>query len=80
MTRLPLAVPLAAAAFLGGCFDVSNPGTPFLVVSPILDSLFVGDTLNTLTLSYFDANGQPQPAGTAAWSSALQNVACSSAP
>jgi len=67
MTRLRFAVPLATALF-GACFDTSNPGTSFLVVSPILDSLFVGDTLDDLTVTYFDANGQPQPPGPVTWS------------
>ncbi|HEU5261677.1 MAG TPA: hypothetical protein VFU41_09685 [Gemmatimonadales bacterium] len=66
MMRPSLVVPLAAA-LLGACVDTSNPGTPFLVVSPILDSLFVRDTLD-LTVTYFDANGQPQPPGPLAWS------------
>ena len=48
MNRLPLApLLLAGAALLGGCFDLSNPNVGTVRLSPILDSMFVDDTLST---------------------------------
>lgn len=57
---------VAAAA----CGDGSGPsGTPRLLVTPVLDSLFVGDTLpaGALTATYLDAAGDTQPTGPVTW-------------
>ncbi len=66
MKRHRLALPLIAG--LTGCYDVSNPGTPILVVSPIIDSTFVGDSLPARTVTYLDANRDTQPTGPVTWS------------
>jgi len=75
MNRLPFAPLLVAgAALLGGCFDLSSPGQGSLRLSPILDSMFVGDTLSPLTLTYFDANGVQQSAGVIKWLARVDSV------
>ena len=75
MNRLPF-VPLlvAGAALLGGCFDLSNPNPGYLRLSPILDSMFVGDTLAPLTVTYLDANGTPKNPGVIRWVARVDSV------
>jgi hypothetical protein len=58
-----------------GCFDISSSGLPLLTLSPILDSMFVGDTLDSLTVRYYDANLNPQPTGPVTWSIRPDSVA-----
>jgi len=55
MKRYWLALTLVAAA---ACFDVSNPIPPSMILSPILDSLFVGDSLGPLDFAYYNSDGQ----------------------
>jgi hypothetical protein len=51
------------------CGDVGPKGSPRVVVAPLLDSLFVGDTLAPRTARYFDAKGDSQATGPVRWSS-----------
>ena len=75
MIRLPSApLLLAGAALLGGCFDLSNPSTGSARLSPILDSMFVGDTLSARTLTYLDPDGIPQNPGVIKWHITVDSV------
>jgi hypothetical protein len=65
MKRYWFALTLAAAA---ACFDVSNPIPPSLILSPILDSLFVGDSLGPLDFAYYNSDGQRANPGPLTWS------------
>ena len=66
MRRLLWCVVAAAAA----CGDGSGPsGSPRLLVKPVLDSLFVGDTGVTHTVIFFDAAGDTATPGPVRWSS-----------
>ncbi len=72
MQRLLLILGLVLA-----CGDDSGPsGTPTLTVNPLLDSVFVGDTViaGSLVAVYRDAAGQVQPAPTLRWRSATPSV------
>lgn len=40
-----------------------------VLIAPVLDSLFVGDTLAPLAVTYLGDNGQPQNPGTVTWQS-----------
>jgi len=62
---------LAAACGDGGGGGL---GTPRLFVAPILDSLFVGDTLAARTPRYFNADGDTQATGPVRWFSSDQAV------
>src|SRR5262245_28013103 len=75
MRRLGVFLFLAASA---ACSDGGGPsGSPRLIVTPILDSLFVGDTAppGAFTVTYIDAAGDTQPAGIVRWSSLKPTVA-----
>jgi len=75
MNRLPLApLLLAGAALLAGCFDLSNPNVGTVRLSPILDSMFVGDTLSARTVSYVDADGIPRSPGVIKWHITVDSV------
>src|SRR5438552_595135 len=75
MIRLPSApLLLASAALLGGCFDLSNPSTGSARLSPILDSMFVDDTLSARTLTYLDPDGIPQNPGVIKWHITVDSV------
>jgi hypothetical protein len=53
-----------------GCSTSSGPSNlAQVVVAPVLDSIFVGDSLGPLTVTYLGDNGQPQPTGTVTWQS-----------
>lgn len=58
---LALALPLASA-----CNSDSGP-TAVLSLTPVLDSVFVGDTLPAPTVHYLDLNGNPLDPGTVRW-------------
>ncbi|MGH7342234.1 MAG: hypothetical protein ACREKH_17225, partial [Candidatus Rokuibacteriota bacterium] len=65
------------AVLVAACSDSSGPGgTPQIVLSPLLDSLFVGDTLppGTITATLIDANGDTQPAFNLRWRSSDTSV------
>jgi hypothetical protein len=70
MYRLLLSLALVAA-----CGPSSPAASPRVVVNPILDSLFVGDTLAARSATYLDTHGDPQPAGPVRWTSSDTNVA-----
>jgi len=75
MIRLPSApLLLAGTALLGGCFDLSNPSTGSARLSPILDSMFVDDTLSARTLTYLDPDGIPQNPGVIKWHITVDSV------
>ncbi len=66
----------ALAALIAACSSgTTNAGTPYIVVSPIVDSLFVGDSAPPPQVTYYDASGKQQPTGTIAWSSNATIVA-----
>ena len=66
-----LTVALAAA-----CADAGPSGVDYLRLAPILDSLYVGDTLAPpYTVSHITAAGDTQPPGALAWTSAVPAVA-----
>jgi hypothetical protein len=75
MNRFPFApLLLAGGVLLGGCFDLSNSAVGSLRLSPILDSMFVGDTLSPLTVSYFDADGVQRSPGPITWHATVDSV------
>lgn len=63
--RFWLALTIVAAA---ACFDVSGSVQTFLVVSPILDSLFVGDTVPPRTVTLVGSDGVSRDPGVVWWS------------
>ena len=68
MKRFGVAAAVAAATL--GCFDNNGPaGLASVVLAPVLDSLFVGDTGLARQITFYDANGTPQNPGVIAWSS-----------
>ncbi|HEY6807410.1 MAG TPA: hypothetical protein VI160_01385 [Gemmatimonadales bacterium] len=71
---------LAAAGVLGAaltaCYDNGGPRTlPYLLLSPLVDSVFAGASVNAPAVTYFDAHGDSQPAGTVRWSSSAPGIA-----
>jgi hypothetical protein len=76
-TRRWFTTAAALAAALAGCYHNGNgPATlPYLLLSPLVDSLFTGDSLSAPAVTYYDAQGNPQAAGTVRWSSASPGVA-----
>ena len=56
------------------CGDHGPRSSPRVVVAPILDSLFVGDTLAARTARYFDASGDSQATGPVRWFSSAPSV------
>jgi hypothetical protein len=74
----PRALILAGIAAAAACGDSGGPaGAPRLLVTPVLDSMFVGDTLppGALRVTYLDAAGDTQPTGPVRWSSSRPTVA-----
>ncbi len=75
MNRLPFAsLLLAGAALLGGCFDLSNPNLGTVRLSPILDSMFVADTLPARTVTFLDADGVSRSPGLIKWHITVDSV------
>jgi hypothetical protein len=72
MKRNLLALTIVAAA---ACFDVSSPIPPTLILSPILDSLFVGDSLVPRDFAYYNSDGQRANPGPLSWSIGPTSVA-----
>src|SRR5256885_8696734 len=67
---LTLTVVTAAA-----CFDVSSPLPPILILSPILDSMFVGDSLAPRDMAYYNSDGQRANPGPLTWAIGPSSVA-----
>ena len=65
---------LTGLALAAACGDGGGLGTPRVFVAPILDSLFVGDTLAARTPRYFNADGDTQATGPVRWFSSDQAV------
>src|SRR5260370_5011130 len=63
MKRHLFALTFAATA----CFDVTSPLQPTLVLAPVLDSMFVGDTLPARSVFLYDANSQLLTPGPVTW-------------
>jgi hypothetical protein len=72
MKRYVLALTLVTAA---ACFDVSSPLPPTLILSPILDSMFVGDSLVARDFAYYNSDGQRANPGPLTWTIGPSSVA-----
>jgi hypothetical protein len=72
MKRYWFALTAVAAA---ACFDVSSPIPPSLILSPILDSLFVGDSLVARDFAYYNGDGERANPGPLTWSIGPSSVA-----
>ncbi|HZI22477.1 MAG TPA: Ig-like domain-containing protein [Gemmatimonadales bacterium] len=68
------ALPLIASASLT-CVNVSGTGQQFLIIGPVLDSVFVGDTLAPRTVYILDSDGSRHPPGHISWSVSPPTVA-----
>ena len=67
---------LLAAAAVGACGDLSvSHGTASLGVSPVLDSVYVGDRTLAHRVTYIDDQGNPQPPGNVVWASTDTTIA-----
>ena len=67
---------LFGVAALVACGDLGGiNGFGALGLSPVLDSIFVGDRLVARQVTYIDANGNPAPAGPVKWASTDTTVA-----
>ena len=71
MKRLALILGTGLALTGGsGCSTSSGPSNlAQVLVAPVLDSIFVADSLGPLTVTYLGDNGQPQPSGAVTWQS-----------
>jgi hypothetical protein len=69
-----VAVALMALALAAACGGTDPSVSPRVVVAPILDSLFVGDTLTPRTARYFDARGDSQATGPVRWFSSATSI------
>ena len=75
MKRYVFALSLAAATALG-CVGLSDTSQQLvLVVAPILDSVFVGDTLPPRDVFLRDGNGVDHDPGAVTWSISPTSVA-----
>jgi len=63
------------ACVVVGCGENDPTTSPRVIVAPLLDSLFVGDTLTARTATYLDARGDTQPAGPVRWFSSDSTLA-----
>ncbi len=67
MKRLPVLA--ALSVILVACsLDVAPLHTPKLILTPVLDSVFVGDLLVKRQVTYFDEQGNVADPGTVTWS------------
>lgn len=72
MKRFSLTLTLFGAL---ACFDSSGPsGLPHVIVAPVLDSLFVGDSLAARQVLYYDDHNVQQDAGPVRWASSDTSV------
>jgi len=67
MKRYWFALLLLASTSLT-CVNVSGSGQQFLIIGPVLDSMFVGDTLLPRTVYLLDSDGSRHPPGHITWS------------
>jgi hypothetical protein len=74
MKRYWFALPLVAATSLT-CVNASGTGPQFLIISPVLDSMFVGDTLPARTVYILYGDGSHHPPGHITWSVNPSSVA-----
>jgi hypothetical protein len=65
MRRYLFALTTVAAA--AACFDVSSSLPPTLILNPVLDSLFVGDSLLPRAFAYYNSDGQRVDPGPLTW-------------
>ena len=67
---------LLGTAAVAACGDL-NVGSSrgALQISPVLDSLFVGDRLPALHVTYIDPSGHPAPPGPVTWASSDNSIA-----
>ncbi|HEV8303985.1 MAG TPA: hypothetical protein VGQ25_03405 [Gemmatimonadales bacterium] len=65
------AVILLGLALAAACGENGPGGSPRVVIDPVLDSLFVGDTRapGAFGVTYYDADGHTQPTGPVRWAS-----------
>lgn len=75
MKRYLFALTFAAAAVAAACFDVSSPVPPTLVLAPVLDSTFVGDTLPARSVVLYDASYNRLNPGHVTWTITPTSVA-----
>jgi hypothetical protein len=67
---------LLGAAALAACVDLGvQHGVASLGVSPVLDSVYVGDRTLAHRVTYIDEQGNLQPAGTVTWTSTDTTIA-----
>lgn len=74
MKRYLFALSLIASTSLT-CVNVSGSGPQFLIIGPVLDSMFVGDTLSPRTVYILDSDGSRHPPGHITWSVTPSTVA-----
>ena len=73
MKRLTVALLVLAAAI--GCGENGPESSPRVLVTPLLDSLFIGDTAPARSVTYLDARGDTQPTGPVRWATGDSNIA-----
>src|SRR5439155_8438187 len=67
---------LVGGAAVAACADLGVPhGSAILVVSPVLDSVYVGDRTLAHQVTYIDEHGNLQPPGTVTWTSTDTTIA-----
>jgi hypothetical protein len=72
----PYALVLLGAAAIAACGDLGvGGGLGALGLTPVLDSIFVGDRLVARQVHYVDSNGNPASPGPVAWGSSDTTVA-----
>src|SRR5436190_4859349 len=74
MKRLIAMAAIAAVGVACG-LEVGPLHAPNLVLTPVLDSMFVGDQLLRRQATYFDEHGTAQNPGVVTWSSNDSNIA-----
>lgn len=74
MKRYLFALPLIASTSLT-CVNVSGTGQQFLIITPLLDSMYVGDILPPRTVYILDSDGSQHPPGHITWSVSPSTVA-----
>jgi hypothetical protein len=73
MTRIHVLA--AFSVILGACsLDVAPLNTPKIVLTPVLDSLFVGDQLVKRQVTFVDSHGNVQDPGVVTWSTSDTSV------